>query len=85
MGRGRTTTAMIIASLVRSRLHPAQQPRGLLATRATGSDDDAQMLQGDYAVVRSLVRVVEGGKVAKATADKARAGAAHAGAVLSSR
>jgi hypothetical protein len=74
MGRGRTTTAMIIAALVRCRLHAApQQHSAPSAAAASGSEDDKLMLEGDYAVVRSLVRVVEGGKEAKAAADKARA------------
>jgi hypothetical protein len=73
MGRGRTTTAMIIAALVRCRLHPEQQPRCTLTTQTSSSEDEKLMLQGDYAVVRSLVRVVEGGKEAKAAADKVRA------------
>ena len=74
MGRGRTTTAMIIAALVRCRLHAAPQQHSAPSTAAaSGSEDDKLMLEGDYAVVRSLVRVVEGGKEAKAAADKARA------------
>ncbi len=72
MGRGRTTTAMIIAALVRCRLHPQQQARCTLTTQTSCSEDEKLMLQGDYAVVRSLVRVVEGGKEAKAAADKVR-------------
>lgn len=76
MGRGRTTTAMIIASLVRARLHPPLAQPAPSAASVLGSDDDKLMLQGDYAVVRSLVRVVEGGKEAKAAADKVRMPAA---------
>jgi hypothetical protein len=63
---------MIIAALVRCRLHPAPTQQTLLSASSPSSDDDKLMLQGDYAVVRSLVRVVEGGKEAKAAADKAR-------------
>ena len=74
MGRGRTTTAMIIASLVRYRLQPEQQPRLSLTRQMSSSEDERLMLQGDYAVVRSLVRVVEGGKEAKEAADKVRFG-----------
>ena len=74
MGRGRTTTAMIVAALVRSRLYPAEQAVTDLTVPppSAASDDDRLMLQGDYAVVRSLVRVVEGGKEAKAAADRVR-------------
>jgi len=72
MGRGRTTTAMIIAALVRCRLHPEQQPQLSLTRQTSSSEDERLMLQGDYAVVRSLVRVVEGGKEAKEAADKVR-------------
>jgi hypothetical protein len=78
MGRGRTTTAMIIAALVRCRLHPQQQPRCTLTMQTSCSEDERLMLQGDYAVVRSLVRVVEGGKEAKADADKVRCAALRA-------
>lgn len=81
MGRGRTTTAMIIAALVRCRLHPEQQPRLSLTRQTSSSEDERLMLQGDYAVVRSLVRVVEGGKEAKEAADKVRQSEAVPGAL----
>jgi len=61
---------MIIAALVRCRLQPEQQPSCTLASQTSSSEDEKLMLEGDYAVVRSLVRVVEGGKEAKAAADK---------------
>ena len=76
MGRGRTTTAMIIAALVHCRLHPMQQPGCMLPARQASTEEERLMLQGDYAVVRSLVRVIEGGKEAKTTADKVRSPAA---------
>ena len=71
MGRGRTTTAMVIASLVRQRLRgsPLLLPP-LPARPAPLEDEDAPFRRGDYAVIRSLVRVVDGGKEAKQVVDE---------------
>lgn len=51
MGRGRTTTGMVIATLLF--LH-----RSHLTPSSSSSPDDA-LLRGEYAVIRSLVRVLE--------------------------
>jgi len=72
MGRGRTTTAMILAALVYQRLHP--QLRLTVSSPPvpdSGVDDDDALRRGEYAVIRSLVRVVENGKQAKETVDEA--------------
>ncbi|CAG9460890.1 unnamed protein product [Pedinophyceae sp. YPF-701] len=91
MGRGRTTTGMIIASMVL--LHQKQlmaQPlprwldidavaRGSAARRAsldspqgganTKIDDESRLKEGMYAVVRSLMRVLQNGAGSKALLD----------------
>ena len=74
MGRGRTTTAMVIASLVRLRLRGSLDglPPLPVALPATLEDDDLALRRGDYAVIRALLRVVDGGKEAKHTVDEAR-------------
>lgn len=72
MGRGRTTTAMVVATLVTLRLHPGSDTAVPVAVPQLLPDaPDAALLRGDYAVIRSLLRVVENGREAKAAADAA--------------
>ena len=73
MGRGRTTTAMVLAALVYQRLHPQLHVGSSVPPQGQGSEsgDDA-LRRGEYAVIRSLIRVVENGKQAKETVDEAR-------------
>ena len=63
---------MILAALVYQRLHP--QLRLAVSSPPvpdSGVDDDDALRRGEYAVIRSLVRVVENGKQAKETVDEA--------------
>lgn len=72
MGRGRTTTAMILAALVYQRLHPQLQMELRIPVQSSSAEsvDDDALRRGEYAVIRSLVRVVENGKEAKETVDE---------------
>ena len=73
MGRGRTTTAMVLAALVYQRLYPQlHMGSAPLQGQVNESNDDA-LRRGEYAVIRSLIRVVENGKQAKETVDEVRA------------
>ncbi|KAL3531572.1 hypothetical protein ACH5RR_010894 [Cinchona calisaya] len=80
MGRGRTTTGMVIATLVYfNRLGVSAIPR----TNSIGKVSDCfssitdnlpnseeAFLRGEYAVIRSLIRVLEGGVEGKRQVDK---------------
>ncbi|KAG8062672.1 hypothetical protein GUJ93_ZPchr0003g17250 [Zizania palustris] len=80
MGRGRTTTGMVIATLVYlNRIGASGIPRTSSIGKVfhSGNDVDDYMpsseeaiLRGDYAVIRSLVRVLEGGVEGKRQVDK---------------
>ncbi|KAF9620477.1 hypothetical protein IFM89_013094 [Coptis chinensis] len=80
MGRGRTTTGMVIATLVYlNRIGASGIPRTNSIGKVfdTGSDvtdslpnsEDA-IRRGEYAVIRSLIRVLEGGVEGKRQVDK---------------
>ncbi|GAB4814185.1 hypothetical protein N2152v2_001231 [Parachlorella kessleri] len=88
MGRGRTTTGMIIASLLHLRkalrtLAPPPVPveglpawfysaEGVTSPRKAGLSvlEETELKAGKFAVIRSLLRVLEGGYTAKAVLDK---------------
>ncbi|KAK3150056.1 hypothetical protein QOZ80_3AG0227260 [Eleusine coracana subsp. coracana] len=80
MGRGRTTTGMVIATLVYlNRIGASGIPRTSSIGKVfhAGNDVDDYMpsteeaiLRGEYAVIRSLVRVLEGGVEGKRQVDK---------------
>ncbi|CAN6317707.1 unnamed protein product [Urochloa humidicola] len=80
MGRGRTTTGMVIATLVYlNRIGASGIPRtgsiGKVFYAGNDVDDympssEEAMLRGEYAVIRSLVRVLEGGVEGKRQVDK---------------
>lgn len=80
MGRGRTTTGMVIATLVYlNRIGASGIPRtgSIGKVFYAGNDVDDYMpsseeaiLRGEYAVIRSLVRVLEGGVEGKRQVDK---------------
>jgi len=73
MGRGRTTTAMVIASLVYLRVHGgAHNLPPLPVPPPAPADDDLPLRRGDYAVIRALLRVVDGGPAAKEMVDEVR-------------
>eukprot|EP00899_Mesostigma_viride_P028287 jgi/Mesvir1/8643/Mv02588-RA.1 len=66
MGRGRTTTAMIIACLILLKKNPDEAKQWLLeagsetdAHNTVAGPDDA-LRRGEYTVIRSLLRVLEG-------------------------
>ncbi|RWR94458.1 paladin isoform X2 [Cinnamomum micranthum f. kanehirae] len=80
MGRGRTTTGMVIATLVYlNRIGASGIPRTMSigkvfdvggdVTDNLGNSEEA-ILRGEYAVIRSLTRVLEGGVEAKRQVDK---------------
>ncbi|KAL8144431.1 hypothetical protein V2J09_017463 [Rumex salicifolius] len=80
MGRGRTTTGMVIATLIYyNRIGASGIPRiesigrvseiSFSVTDHTLSSDEA-IRRGEYAVIRSLVRVLEGGAEGKKQVDK---------------
>ena len=80
MGRGRTTTAMVVASLLQLRLSPPPAPlppaaRSAAALEAPAADQ--ALLRGEYAVVRSLLRVLDAGMPAKARVDEVIDRCAH--------
>ncbi|XP_078444624.1 metal ion-binding protein isoform X2 [Wolffia australiana] len=82
MGRGRTTTGMVIATLVYlNRIGASGIPRtssiGKIfsggAAAAAGDnipDSEEAIRRGEYAVIRSLIRVLEGGVEGKKQVDK---------------
>ncbi|CAH9140358.1 unnamed protein product [Cuscuta epithymum] len=80
MGRGRTTTGMVIATLVYlNRIGASGIPRtnstgrvsscGISASDTMTNTEDA-ILRGEYTVIRSLIRVLEGGIEGKKQVDK---------------
>nr|GMD60850.1 paladin [Ipomoea batatas] len=80
MGRGRTTTGMVIATLVYlNRIGASGIPRtnsigrvssyGANATDTMPNSEDA-IRRGEYTVIRSLIRVLEGGVEGKKQVDK---------------
>ncbi|KAI9087238.1 hypothetical protein K1719_030873 [Acacia pycnantha] len=80
MGRGRTTTGMVIATLIYlNRIGDSGFPRsssiGRVSSCTTDVDDhldnsEEAIRRGEYAVIRSLVRVLEGGVEGKRQVDK---------------
>lgn len=80
MGRGRTTTGMVISTLVYlNRIGASGIPRtssiGKVFYAGNDVDDyspssEEAILRGEYAVIRSLVRVLEGGVEGKRQVDK---------------
>ncbi|CAL9065489.1 unnamed protein product [Musa banksii] len=80
MGRGRTTTGMVIATLVYlNRIGASGIPRTTSIGKVFASDGDVTDYQpnseesirrGEYTVIRSLIRVLEGGAEAKKQVDK---------------
>ncbi|ERN03230.1 hypothetical protein AMTR_s00003p00177190 [Amborella trichopoda] len=80
MGRGRTTTGMVIATLVYlNRIGSSAIPRTnsigkVLDAKADVSDEmpnsEEAMRRGEYTVIRSLIRVLEGGVEGKRQVDK---------------
>ncbi|EXB44485.1 hypothetical protein L484_013904 [Morus notabilis] len=80
MGRGRTTTGMVITTLVYlNRIGSSGIPRtnsiGRISDSAANvtdhiSNSDEALRRGEYAVIRSLVRVLEGGLEGKRQVDK---------------
>ncbi|CAI9099930.1 OLC1v1036826C1 [Oldenlandia corymbosa var. corymbosa] len=80
MGRGRTTTGMVIATLVYlNRLGVSGIPRTNSIGKISDCDSsitdylpnsEEAILRGEYAVIRSLIRVLEGGVEGKRQVDK---------------
>ncbi|KAL5700463.1 hypothetical protein ACHQM5_025902 [Ranunculus cassubicifolius] len=80
MGRGRTTTGMVIATLVYlNRIGSSGIPRTNSIGKVFGSGSDVTdslpnsedaIRRGEYAVIRSLIRVLEGGVEGKRQVDK---------------
>ncbi|KAK9086163.1 hypothetical protein Syun_028557 [Stephania yunnanensis] len=80
MGRGRTTTGMVIATLIYlNRIGSSGIPRTNSIGKVfdTGSDltdsfpnSEEAIRRGEYAVIRSLIRVLEGGVEGKRQVDK---------------
>ncbi|XP_028770949.1 paladin isoform X2 [Neltuma alba] len=80
MGRGRTTTGMVIATLIYlNRIGASGIPRsdsvGQISQYATNvadhlPDSEDTVRGGEYAVIRSLIRVLEGGVEGKRQVDK---------------
>lgn len=80
MGRGRTTTGMVIATLVYlNRIGASGIPRTNSIGKVFGSGNDVTdnipnseeaVRRGEYAVIRSLIRVLEGGVEGKKQVDK---------------
>ncbi|KAG6550760.1 hypothetical protein Mapa_007664 [Marchantia paleacea] len=80
MGRGRTTTGMVIATLIHLRRMGSS---GIPRTSSTGlvhelaeetiygvPDTEEALRRGEYTVIRSLIRVLEGGAESKREVDK---------------
>nr|XP_043636887.1 paladin [Erigeron canadensis] len=80
MGRGRTTTGMVIATLIYfNRIGASGIPRtnsigNVSAYGSNASDNmlntEEALLRGEYTVIRSLIRVLEGGVEGKRQVDK---------------
>ncbi|KAJ1425575.1 Protein-tyrosine phosphatase-like [Sesbania bispinosa] len=80
MGRGRTTTGMVIATLVYlNRIGASGIPRSNSVGRVSQSltnvadhmpNSEEAIRRGEYAVIRSLIRVLEGGVEGKRQVDK---------------
>ncbi|CAA6653809.1 unnamed protein product [Spirodela intermedia] len=80
MGRGRTTTGMVIATLVYlNRIGASGIPRtssiGKIFSKVSAVSDnipnsEEAIRRGEYAVIRSLIRVLEGGVEGKRQVDK---------------
>ncbi|KAL5539852.1 hypothetical protein UlMin_045473 [Ulmus minor] len=80
MGRGRTTTGMVIATLIYfNRIGSSGIPRtnsiGKVSDSAANAADhvpnsEEAIRRGEYAVIRSLIRVLEGGLEGKRQVDK---------------
>ncbi|PWA70401.1 hypothetical protein CTI12_AA289430 [Artemisia annua] len=80
MGRGRTTTGMVIATLIYfNRMGASGIPRinsiGQVSRFGSNATDnmlntDEALLRGEYTVIRSLIRVLEGGVEGKRQVDK---------------
>ncbi|KAI4349837.1 hypothetical protein L6164_010386 [Bauhinia variegata] len=80
MGRGRTTTGMVIATLIYlNRIGASGIPRSNSIGRVTQSttnvadhlpNSEEAIRRGEYAVIRSLIRVLEGGVEGKRQVDK---------------
>ncbi|XP_071715447.1 uncharacterized protein [Rutidosis leptorrhynchoides] len=80
MGRGRTTTGMVIATLIYyNRIGASGFPRinsiGNVSSCVSNASDnmlstEEALLRGEYTVIRSLIRVLEGGVEGKRQVDK---------------
>ncbi|KAJ0691601.1 putative protein-tyrosine phosphatase [Helianthus annuus] len=80
MGRGRTTTGMVIATLIYfNRIGASGIPRtnsiGKVSVYGSNASDnmlntEEALLRGEYTVIRSLIRVLEGGVEGKRQVDK---------------
>ncbi|KAL6500192.1 hypothetical protein OROHE_025558 [Orobanche hederae] len=80
MGRGRTTTGMVIATLIYiHRIGASGIPRTNSMGKVSGCsssiasdlpDSEESIRKGEYAVIRSLIRVLEGGVEGKRQVDK---------------
>ncbi|CAI9300371.1 unnamed protein product [Lactuca saligna] len=80
MGRGRTTTGMVIATLIYfNRIGASGIPRtnsiGTISVCGSNATDnmlntEEALLRGEYTVIRSLIRVLEGGVEGKRQVDK---------------
>lgn len=79
MGRGRTTTGMVIATLIYlNRTGASGIPRsnsiGRVSELSSGADNllnsEEAICRGEYTVIRSLIRVLEGGVEGKRQVDK---------------
>ncbi|KAI3517914.1 hypothetical protein L1887_17136 [Cichorium endivia] len=80
MGRGRTTTGMVVATLIYfNRIGASGIPRtnsiGKISVCGSNATDnmlntEEALLRGEYTVIRSLIRVLEGGVEGKRQVDK---------------
>jgi protein-tyrosine phosphatase len=80
MGRGRTTTAMVAASLVATLLHPEDVSHNKIEVSPLSAVNDSTFeireiedpyLNGEYKIIFQLMSVLQYGKQAKCLADKA--------------